>query len=115
MEQPDVVSSRAGTPAGLAACLPAGRQVDRLRGEHGIDGELLRESAQWRAERIIAEELRTQGWTEADLGQGRKSAAVRLYRWTKGSQERGVGHAKTMLCPLHPRVAGSNDGQARRT
>ena len=95
MEQPDVVSSRAGTPAGLAACLPAGRQVDRLRGEHGIGedsaggraefedrmegelgehhaGELRRESAELLAERIIAEELRRQGWTEADLGQRRK-------------------------------------------
>jgi hypothetical protein len=46
-------------------------------GEHHA-GELRRESAELRAERIIAEELRRQGWTEADLGQRRKSDPVKL-------------------------------------
>jgi len=46
-------------------------------GEHHA-GELKRESAELPAERIIAEELRRQGWTEADLGQRRKSDPVKL-------------------------------------
>lgn len=46
-------------------------------GEHHA-GASRRESAEWRAERNIAEELRRQGWTEADLGMGRKSDTVRL-------------------------------------
>ena len=52
-----LVCSSAGTPAGLAARLPAGRQVDRLLGEHGIG----QDSAGGWAERIFAEELDREG------------------------------------------------------
>jgi hypothetical protein len=41
-----------------------------------VHGKLRRESAEGRAERIMAEELRSQGWTEADLGKGRKNDPV---------------------------------------
>jgi REP element-mobilizing transposase RayT len=106
--------------------------LERMEGQLGEDhaGELRRESAELRAERIIGEELRRQGWTEADLGQRRKndpvklalgarlrrettltvgwiagrlelgtrkSAGVKLHRWTKETQERGVKRAETMV------------------
>jgi len=45
-------------------------------GEHHA-GELRRESAGLRAERIMAEELSRQGWTEAELGQPRRSGSGR--------------------------------------
>jgi len=41
-------------------------------------GDLRRESAEVRAERIIAEELRRQGWRGADLAERRKSDPVKL-------------------------------------
>jgi len=40
--------------------------------------KLRRESAQAKAERIIAEELARLGWTEVDLAQRRKSAPEKL-------------------------------------
>jgi REP element-mobilizing transposase RayT len=52
------------------------RMEGRL-GEHHA-GELKRESALVRAERIVAEELGRQGWTEEQLRQRRKSDPVKL-------------------------------------
>jgi hypothetical protein len=46
-------------------------------GEHHA-GELHRASAEAKAERIIGEELRRQGWQEADLVSRRKSDSVKL-------------------------------------
>lgn len=62
-----------------------------LREHHA--GELRREGAELRAERIIAEERSGQGWTEAELGQRRKSDpqkpafAARL-RWAFAAPKR---------------------------
>jgi hypothetical protein len=117
-------------------CLGGGafrkEMLERMEGALGEDaaGNLRRESAELRAEGIIAQELRRQGWTEADLGQRRKSdpvklalgarlrrettltvgwiarrlglgtrksAAVKLHRWTQGTGERGIGYAGTMV------------------
>ena len=52
------------------------RMAGRL-GEHHA-GELRRESAQAKAERIIAEELQRLGWKEADLKQRNKSDPEKL-------------------------------------
>jgi hypothetical protein len=54
--------------------------LERMEGDLGAShaGELRRESAEVRAERIIAEELRWQGWDGADLAQRRKSDPVKL-------------------------------------
>ena len=54
--------------------------LERMEGdlEESHAGELRRESAAVRAERIIAEELRRQGWRRADLAQRRKSDPVKL-------------------------------------
>ena len=54
--------------------------LERMEGELGEHhaGELRRESAEVRAERMIAEELRQQGWTEVELGQRRRSDPVKL-------------------------------------
>ncbi|HNV00177.1 MAG: hypothetical protein KA191_05400 [Verrucomicrobia bacterium] len=66
-------------------------------------GELRRESAELRAEGIVAKELRretalTVGWTARGLElRTLKSAGVELHRWTKGTQERCVGDGKTTV------------------
>jgi REP element-mobilizing transposase RayT len=54
--------------------------LERMEGQLGQShaGELKRESAEVRAERIIAEELQRQGWSEAQLRQRRKSDPVKL-------------------------------------
>lgn len=52
-------------------------RMDGERGEHRA-GELRRESAAVRAERIIAEELRRHGWTEEDLGVRPKGDLVKM-------------------------------------
>ena len=54
--------------------------LERMEGQLGEHhaGELKRESAEVRAERIIAEELQRQGWTEAQLAQRRKGDPVKL-------------------------------------
>jgi hypothetical protein len=54
--------------------------LERMEGQLGQShaGELKRESAEVRAERIIAEELKRQGWSEAQLRQRRKSDPVKL-------------------------------------
>ena len=49
--------------------------LERMEGdlkEHH-SGQLRRESADVRAERIIAEELRREGWSDTELGERRKS------------------------------------------
>ena len=51
---------------------PGWIRVDRLLGEHGIgqdsaSGELHRETAEQKANRIIAQEMSPLGWTEAEL------------------------------------------------
>ena len=64
--------------------------LERMEGRMGPhhSGELLRESAEAKAERIIAEELRHLGWKESDLAVRRKSdpgklaMAARLRRQT---------------------------------
>jgi hypothetical protein len=50
--------------------------LEQMEGGLGesTSGELRRESAEAKAERIIAEELRRLGWTEQDLGLRRRSA-----------------------------------------
>ena len=59
---------------------PATTMVCPLEGDLGEShaGDLRRESAEVRAERIIAEELRRQGWRGADLAERRKSDPVKL-------------------------------------
>ena len=52
-------------------------RMDGQLGEHHA-GDLRRENAEGRAERIIAEELQRLGWTEPDLVTQRKSAAGKL-------------------------------------
>ena len=54
--------------------------LDRIAGQLGEHhaGELRRETAQAKAERIIAEELKRLNWTGADLEQRNKSAAEKL-------------------------------------
>lgn len=54
--------------------------LERMQGALGQHhaGELHRESANARAERIIAEELARLGWTEADLASQRKNAPEKL-------------------------------------
>jgi hypothetical protein len=54
--------------------------VERMEGQLGEAhaGELRRESAEVRAERIIAEELRRLGWSEAELVERRKSDPAKL-------------------------------------
>jgi len=54
--------------------------LERMEGELGEShaGELRRQSAEVRAERIIASELRRRGWAEADRAQRRKSDPVKL-------------------------------------
>jgi putative transposase len=52
-------------------------QMEGKLGEHHA-GELKRESAEARGERILAEELRRLGWNEARLEQGLKSDPVKL-------------------------------------
>ena len=51
--------------------------LDQMAGEHHA-GNLKRESAEARAERIIAEELRRLRWTQADLGLRLKSDPAKL-------------------------------------
>ena len=41
-------------------------------------GELKRQSAETRAERLLAEDLQRQGWTERELRERRKSDPVKL-------------------------------------
>ena len=54
--------------------------LERMEGELGEHhlGELRRESAEVRAERIIAEELKREGRSEAELGERRKSDPFKL-------------------------------------
>jgi hypothetical protein len=54
--------------------------LERMEGQLGEShaGELRRESAEVRAERIIAEELGRLGWSEAQLREWRKSDAAKL-------------------------------------
>jgi len=75
-----------------AECEPLGRgwclgseafrkqMLERMEGQLGEShaGELRRESAEVRAERIIAEELGRLGWSEAQLREWRKSDAAKL-------------------------------------
>src|ERR1035437_5069146 len=52
-------------------------RMDGQLGEHHA-GELRRENAEGRAERIIVEELQRLGWSESELASQRKSAAGKL-------------------------------------
>ena len=58
------------------ACLQNRRSLRQLGESHA--GELRRESAEARAERIIAEELQRQGWTAAQMRARRKSDPDKL-------------------------------------
>lgn len=106
--------------------------LERMEGRLGEShaGELKRESAEVRAERILAEELGRLGWTDAHLRERRqsdpaklalaarlrrettltvgwiahrlhlgtrKSAAVKLHRWSNAKQKVGPDQAKTMV------------------
>ncbi len=53
-------------------------KMDGRLGEHH-SGELRRENAESKAERVIAEELRRLGWTETDLAARRKSDPAKLW------------------------------------
>ncbi|MDA1276531.1 MAG: hypothetical protein O2960_21140 [Verrucomicrobia bacterium] len=52
-------------------------KMEKTLGEHH-SGELRRESAEAKAERIISEELRSLGWSAADLSLRRKSDPAKL-------------------------------------
>ena len=73
--------SRCFGEAGVwAARASGGRCCGEMEGKLGEhhSGELHRESAEAKAERIIAEELQRLGWQEADLGVRRKNDAGKL-------------------------------------
>ncbi len=55
-------------------------RVDRLLGEHGENhsGELHRETAEQKANRILSEELSRRGWPESDLAVRRRSDPGKL-------------------------------------
>jgi hypothetical protein len=86
-----------------------GRMQDRVGAEHY--GEERRETAEARAERIVAEELRRLGWREADLGRrakgdaGKVALAARLraetvmpVKWIAERLRMGTpGHASHLL------------------
>ena len=90
---------------GIRADTAAGRREfeERMEGELGEHhaGELRRESAELRTERIIAEELSRPGWLEADLEQRRQSDPVKL---ALGARLRGPS----------PRRSGSGRAGGRR-
>ena len=92
-------------------------QMDGRLGEHH-SGELRRETAEVKAERIIAEELGRLGWKEADLATRRKndpaklSLAARLRRETtlpiKAIAARvGLGTSKSANARLHATMKGN--------
>jgi hypothetical protein len=81
-----------------------GRMADRVGAEHY--GAERRETAEARAERMVAEELRRLGWREADLGRRAKGAlAARLraetvmtVKWIAERLRMGTpGHASHLL------------------
>ena len=95
--------------------------MDGRLGEHHA-GDLRRENGETRAERIIAEELKRLGWTEADLLRQRKNApgkldlAARLRRETILSlkwiaRRVQLGTSKSANGKLH----ASMKGQAQRS
>ena len=122
-------------------------RVDRLPGEHGIGadtaagrkkfeqrmegklgehhaGERRRESAEARAERIIAEELGKLGWTEAPLRERRKSDPGKLALATRLRRETTLttgwivarlqmGTRKSAVAKLHRWGKRDRDGDAR--
>ncbi len=63
-------------------------------------GELRRESAQAKAERIIAEALSRLGWTEADVAQRRKSAPEKLAIASRLRRETTLS-IKTIAARMH--------------
>ena len=69
------------TWTGRISLKPSPRRAKRpalrcTRGHHS--GELRRETAEAKAERIIAEELRRLGWSQADLDRRRKNDPAKL-------------------------------------
>ena len=87
------------------------QRMDGQLGDHHAGGPR-RENAECRAERIITEELRRLGWTEAELVSQRRSAAgklalpARLRRETTLPLKRiparvGLGTSKTANRKLH--------------
>ena len=89
--------------------------IERMEGELGEHhaGELRRERAEWRAERIIAEELSGRGWTEAELGQRRRSDPVKL---ALGARLRRAFAAPTLAAPAQaaPKVSPRREATPRR-
>lgn len=70
---------RSEAPAGPAGEKPSSKMtVAATVSTSTRYGELGRESAELRAERVIAEELRSQGWTAAKLGQRRERDPAKL-------------------------------------
>ena len=63
-------------------------------------GQLRRESAEVKAERIISEELGRLGWTEADLAQRRKSAPEKLAMASRLRRETTLS-IKTIAARMH--------------
>jgi putative transposase len=102
------------------------RMLDLVEGRVGDnhDGDLRRESAAGKAERIVAEELARLGWTEADLERRRKSdagklaIAARLKRETilsiKCIAERvGLGSSKSANSNLHRWMQGPGKQESK--
>ncbi len=68
-------------------------------GEHHA-GALRRETAELKAERIVAEEWRRLGWTEADLARRHKSDPAKLELATRLRRETTLT-VKAIAAPLH--------------
>jgi hypothetical protein len=79
--------------------------VEGKREEHHA-GELRRESAAGRAERIIAKELERLGWTEADLAARRKGDPAKMALAARLRQETTLTIKATAI-RLHLRTSES--------
>ena len=101
--------------------------LERMDGKLGENhsGQLRRESAEQRANRIIAEELARRGWTESDLATRRRSdpgkvaIAVRLrnesilpIRWIAARVQ--IGTAKGAKSVLHRLGCGQHEHKTAR-
>ena len=102
-------------------------RVDRLLGEHGENhsGELHRETAEQKANRILSEELSRRGWPESDLAVRRRSdpgklvIAVRLrnettlpVKWIAARVQ--IGTAKGAKSVLHRSGRGQHQHKPAR-
>jgi len=99
------------------------RMEEQLGESHA--GDLKRESAEVRAERIIGEELKRHGWSEAHLRQRRKSDPVKLALAARLRRETiltvgwiakrlDMGTRKSAASKLHYWVSQEQDGRPGR-